>query len=124
MTKKGQIIFLIGGVLVIFGLHFFFKPVVMPGADVTVDVGDLEKFSGRITGFKTDCAFDGECAVFVDGIEVVTTVGWYNGPAGASEITAFEKSELGRKVDVYAKRLESNKHTLIGDNNYYIRYSK
>lgn len=87
-----------------------------------------EKFSGIITSLKTDCAFDGECSIFVGNQEVVVTSGDFMNPErtpiGISEVNSFDKKFIGKTVDVYAKKIGPSKHTLAGSSDYYIRLSR
>lgn len=87
---------------------------------------DSEKFSGAITKLKTDCAFDGECSIFVGDKEVVISGGEMISETkkGTSEINSFQSSWIGSKVDVYAQKLSSQKYTLIGSTKYYVKLSK
>ena len=88
-----------------------------------------EKFTGTLTQVRFGCAADGSCDAVVDGTKTVhfghdtrlqgpTT--WGN----TDEIFALmedPKQGVGRRVEVFAAKLEANGYTLQGKADYYIK---
>ncbi len=93
-----------------------------------------ETFSGTVNSVSTYCYSDGTCSVIVDGREVITTIGWKQGPVGSIKWNGISHQDdlndlVGHKVTVYALRIGSESvalppladtFTLYGSNDYYI----
>ena len=81
-----------------------------------------ESFEGTITAYSTDCFFDGECSITVDGKKVITTIGWNQEIVGkVLGIADFGSvaNKTGSKAKVYARKT-ANGYTLYGSADYYI----
>ncbi len=80
-----------------------------------------QKFSGKITGFNIGCAADGACSINVDDSNVITASGRSREPRGSVPQDYYNQKNIGRTVEVHAKRIGIKEYTLQGKESYYIR---
>ena len=86
-----------------------------PGAPAAATAGDL-RFSGVIEAVNDGCHADGVCSLTIDGIEVVTTVGWSRETWGQVEV----ESTVWTQVHVWCRRTATGCE-LRGDAGYHVR---
>lgn len=113
MKFKKKYLFLI---LIILGLiivgYYFIKPIIFT---------DEVKFSGIIKSVNDGCFVDGTCSLQIDNKTVVIAEGWNTEPQGKFTGIKISDEDIGKKVDVYAKRIVAESYTIIGDEKYYIK---
>jgi hypothetical protein len=83
-----------------------------------------EMFVAVLEKVDTGCFADGECFVVAGGNHVTALLGWTNETVGkVLGVSGFGDLEnhVGKKVEVYAKKVSDGKYTLYGDEAYYIK---
>jgi hypothetical protein len=83
-----------------------------------------EMFVAVLEKVDTGCFADGECFVVAGGNHVTALLGWTNETVGkVLGVPSFGDLEkhVGRKVEVYAKKVSDGKYTLYGEEDYYIK---
>ena len=86
-----------------------------PGAPTAAAGSDL-RFSGVIEAVNDGCLADGVCSLTIDGVEVVTMVGWSRDTWGRVEV---EKNP-GTPVQVWCRRTATGCE-LRGTPGYHVR---
>ena len=86
-----------------------------PGAPMATTADDL-RFSGVIEAVNDGCHADGVCSLTIDGVEVVTMVGWSRDTWGQVEV----ERNLGTPVQVWCRRTASGCE-LRGNPGYHVR---
>jgi hypothetical protein len=90
-----------------------------------------ETFSGTLQAVNTGCFADGICSVTIDGKEVIILTGWagMSPEAKVGKLIGVEsigdlESRIGWHANVYATTTPDGKHTLYGDERYYVEVVK
>jgi hypothetical protein len=90
-----------------------------------------EKFSGFLKEVNTGCFSDGECYVVVSdkGVlkHITVTLGWAQEVIGkivGSESIGDLEKFIGKNINVYVNKLDSDNYTLYGDANYYVNVTQ
>jgi hypothetical protein len=88
---------------------------------ILTETEDTITFKGHIESRRNDCFVDGICSFTVNGLEIITSEGDQGGPGPYIFGTIDQKVEVGSSVEVYAKKRDGNKVTIIGSRDYYIK---
>ena len=86
-----------------------------PGAPTPAAGAEL-RFSGVIEAVNDGCLADGVCSLTIDGVEVVTMVGWSRDTWGRVEV----EKKLGTPVQVWCRRTATGCE-LRGNAGYHVR---
>jgi len=132
-------ILILGAFITVFltAAYFFIEPAAAPTLNTQDSVQQTnenpaefnenlgaETFSGTLEEVNTDCFFDGECFVIVDGKHITVLMGWsrdiVGSVQGAEGIGALE-SHIGAEVEVYAQNKSDDTYTLYGSEEFYIK---
>lgn len=91
---------------------------------------DVVRFKGVVTNVHNGCWSDGICSIEVDGKWWVPIImGGLRPPDSKPEIQGEvvgivfneDNESLGKKVEVYAKKIDENSLTIFGSKEYYVR---
>lgn len=89
---------------------------------------DEIKLEGTITNVSDACFYDGVCQVEIDNkwwIPII--IGGLKPPSSKPEIrgevvgVSFNEESIGKKVKIYAKKINENKLTIFGNKKYYVK---
>jgi hypothetical protein len=85
---------------------------------ILTETEDTITFRGHIESRKNDCHFDGICSYNIGHYEIITNEGDRMSPPIG---TIGSDVEVGSSVEVYAKKRNEEKVTIIGSSDYYIK---
>jgi hypothetical protein len=105
-------------------------PTISPTESNTTNINQNVKFTGTITEINNECWSDGTCSIEVNDKWIVAEIGAEHPPGSKIEIrgnlininfTQDTNKYIGKRVEIYAKQLNSSNFTIYGDTSYYIK---
>lgn len=96
--------------------------------EASIDSSSEIKLTWTVTAYSEACFYDGPCWVTIDDKYFVVLSAWYDLPNLSQDVWFYDvdysSESVGKKVELYWKKVSDTTVSLYGSSNYYLKFVK